>query len=260
MSAMHRRSLNVYYLPQHVAACELTGSVVIVVDLLRASTTICQALASGAQEVIPFLEVEQTLAAAASTARSEIVLGGERGGRRIPGFDLGNSPAEYTPNAVRGRRVFFTTTNGTRALDHARQADRVLIGALVNLSSVVASVADERQVTILCAGTGGEETREDVIAAGAMASRLAESSGNSWKTNGPADSARRAWQQVLATADMQHRSADEQLVLELRDTPGGRNLLSIGLDQDLVDCARVDRLSVVPELDARGWRIRSAQG
>ena len=96
------------------------------------------------------------------------MLGGERRGKRIEGFDLGNSPAEYTPEAVGGRRVFITTTNGTRALHHARLARRVVVGAFVNLSAVVASVRDEPRVDILCAGTDGSETREDILAAGAI--------------------------------------------------------------------------------------------
>jgi len=154
-SIMNQPLLRVHKLPQTVAESVLAGSTVIVVDLLRASTTICQALASGASEVVPFLEVADALAAAAKIDRSSVVLGGERGGRNIDGFDLGNSPAEYTPGTVAGRRVFFTTTNGTRALRNAHAAQRVVVGAIVNLSAVVASVKDCPRVDILCAGTGG---------------------------------------------------------------------------------------------------------
>ncbi len=112
--AMDERVLNVFDLPQNIDPLALAGSVVVVIDLLRASTTICQALASGAREVVPFLEVDETLAAAAKCERSDIVLGGERSGGKIKGFDLGNSPAEYTCETVGGRRVLITTTNGTR--------------------------------------------------------------------------------------------------------------------------------------------------
>ena len=131
------QELRVHNLPELVDEADLAGSTVVVVDLLRASTTICQALASGAVEVVPFLTIEKTLAAAAKN-RPSVVLGGERGGRRINGFDLGNSPAEYTPAAVGGRRVLLTTTNGTRALHHARLADRIVVGAMVNRSAVAA--------------------------------------------------------------------------------------------------------------------------
>jgi 2-phosphosulfolactate phosphatase len=251
---MQRRHVNVYCLPRDVDPEKLAGSVVVVIDLLRASSTICQALAAGAVEVVPFLEVDQALSAAAKCEHG-VVLGGERGGQRIPNFGLGNSPSEYTSQAVGGRRVFITTTNGTRALFHARSGRRVLIGAFVNLSAVAASVKHESQVDVLCAGTGDEATREDVIAAGALVHRLAELQTVPALKNPPAEQALREWKNVLAAAASTGRSISEQVALELRDTAGGRNLLAIGLDQDLVQCARVDHLEVVPELDAGSWRI-----
>jgi 2-phosphosulfolactate phosphatase len=252
---MREHYVNVHTLPQHVAATELAGSAVIVIDLLRASTTICQALASGAREVVPFLEVDDALAAAACNDRNDIVLGGERFGMRIQNFDLGNSPAEYTAEVVRGRRVFITTTNGTRALHHAREGRRVLIGAFVNLSAVAASVMSEAKVDIVCAGTGGDETREDILAAGAIVSRLVESTPAHWITNNVGDAAQREWQTICAAAVAAGRPLCDQLALELRDTIGGRNLLAIGLEQDLADCAQLDQLGVVPELNVRAWRI-----
>jgi 2-phosphosulfolactate phosphatase len=251
----NRQTLNVHRLPRDVAEAELGGCVVIVIDLLRASSTICQAIASGASEVVPFLEVEETLTAAEKAGRSQVVLGGERNGGKIPGFDVGNSPSEYTAERVGGRRVFFTTTNGTRALHHARKARRILVGAFVNLSAVVASVKDAPLVEILCAGTGGKETREDILAAGAIAHRLTDGKDNSAKLNDTAKSALGQWQAVIDAAEAGNRALAEQVAIELRDTQGGRNLLGIGLDRDLVDCAQIDRLNVVPRLDVTRWRI-----
>jgi 2-phosphosulfolactate phosphatase len=252
---MQECSVNVHLLPRDVAPAELAGSVVVVIDLLRASSTICQALASGARDVVPFLEVEETVTAAAKCDRNDVVLGGERSGGKINGFDLGNSPSEYTPEAVGGRRVFITTTNGTRALHHARLARRVLVGALVNLSAVARSVRDETQVDILCAGSGGEATREDILAAGALVQRLGQLRTGSLTKNAMAGRAEHEWEKLLAATAATGRTIPNQAALELRDTTGGRNLLGIGLDKDLVDCAQVDALSVVPELDVRAWRI-----
>jgi 2-phosphosulfolactate phosphatase len=131
---------------------------------------------------------------------------------------------------------------------------------LPNLSAVVESVRNERRVEILCAGTDGRLTREDTLAAGAVVHQLcgtAEPPADSseWRPNESARSACRDWQRVLAAARESGRTVSEQLALELRSTPGGRNLLDIGLDGDLVDCAAVDRLDVVPELNVRAWRI-----
>jgi 2-phosphosulfolactate phosphatase len=259
---MSKRQLRVHSLPAHIAAEELAERVVVVIDLLRATSTICQALASGAREAVPFLEVADALvAAAAAKDRSEIVLGGERKGGRIPGFDLGNSPSEYTPEAVGGRSVFMTTTNGTRALHHARYARRVIIGSCLNLSAVLASIKKESRVDVLCAGTNGVETDEDILAAGGFVHGLCYLDGAASTENitEVAAMAGAKWSLLKAKAQVAGRTLSEQLAIALRDTQGGRNLLGIGLDQDLVDCAQIDRLNVVPELDVQAWRICPAQ-
>lgn len=251
------RQLRVHKLPREVTPDELAGSTVVVIDLLRATSTICQALASGATEVVPFLEIEEALAAAAKD-RANVVLGGERHGKRIDGFDLGNSPSEYTPESVGGRRVFLTTTNGTRALDHAREARRVIAGSLLNLSAVAASIRREPHVDILCAGTDGLETKEDILAAGSFVDRLCYLPGDDFQLSDSAAMAGAAWSLVKYKAQAGCKSLESQLAISLRETAGGMNLLSIGHDHDLVDCARIDSLTVVPELDIPAWRITAS--
>jgi 2-phosphosulfolactate phosphatase len=236
--------LRVHNLPTQIAPDALAGSTVVVIDLLRATSSICQALAAGATEVVPFLEVEDAIAAWAKSHREKVVLGGERHGQRIDGFDLGNSPSEYTPASVGGRRVFITTTNGTRALDHARQASRVLLGSFLNLSAVVASLQGAARIDILCAGTDGAESREDILAAGAIVEMLTANVSSDWQLDEGATEALAQW-----------RSRGDDLAFDLRSTPGGRNLLEIGMDDDLVDCARIDTLAVVPELNVSTWQI-----
>ncbi len=252
---MSERTLRVHTLPAHVDEQQLAGSAVIVIDLLRATTTICHALAAGAKEVVPYREIDETLAAAERAGRANVVLGGERGGRRIGGFDLGNSPAEFTSHVVRNRPVFITTTNGTRALYHARFAKRVFVGAIVNLSAVVVAVKNEPRVDIVCAGTGGEETFEDILAAGAMVTGLCHSTGANWQRNHAARIAADAWQQLLREATAAGRTPADQLAIALRDTLGGRNLIEVGLGDDLADCAAINRLALAPELDVAHWRI-----
>jgi 2-phosphosulfolactate phosphatase len=239
------QEVRVHNLPRQIAPEELAGSTVVVIDLLRATSTICQALAAGAAGVVPFLEIEEALAAAKD--RANVVLGGERHGKLIDGFDLGNSPSEYTPESVGGRRVFITTTNGTRALDHARDARRVLTGSFLNLSALVESLRNDARVDILCAGTDGVESREDILAAGAIVEKLVAEERGNWKVDARAGEALAEWQARGAV-----------LAVELRDTPGGRNLLEIGMDHDLVDCARIDALTVVPVLDIPAWQITAS--
>ncbi len=250
-------SVEVHYLPQFVAESDLADATVVVVDLVRASTTICQALASGATDFLACLEVDDVARQAEGLDREGVVLGGERGGEIIPGFDLGNSPAEYTPDEVYGRRVLFTTTNGTRAIEHARLASRLLIGAAVNRAALVENLVQNLtrspRVCVLCAGTAGVVSREDILGAGAIVSRLADAGAelaNEW-----AGAARGEWQELENTARSARRSVAEHFALELRNTPGGKNLLRIGMDDDLARCAAIDTLDVVPER-APGGAIR----
>ena len=258
-------TLNVHYLPTRVEESVLAGSVVIVIDLLRASSTICQALASGAMCVAPFLEIEEAKRAAEGFARGEVALGGERHGQTIEGFDLGNSPLEYTPDAVRGRRVVFTTTNGTRALHHARLAKRTLIGCALNRQAMADAVANEPRIDILCAGTDGAVTGDDILAAGAIVHALVDPDPRGeaatllhFNLDEGAKSSLAQWHDVLEAAQRAGVSAAAQLAEQMRDTPGGRNLLDIGQEADLAACAQLDKLAIVPELDRATGEIRSA--
>lgn len=246
------KRLRVHDLPQAVAPKVLAGATVVVIDLLRASTTICTALANGATQVRPFLEIDDALRAAEEVGRATVLLGGERGGTIIPGFDLGNSPAEYMPARVAGKQILFTTTNGTRALQHSHLAERIVVGAMVNVATVARSIRDEPNVHILCAGTGGNATREDLLAAGALVSRLMDAS-NEWQITKQAGAALREWEEITSAALAAKQSVSERLADELRRTPGGENLLAIGHEHDLRLCAQIDTLSVVPHFNpARG--------
>jgi 2-phosphosulfolactate phosphatase len=250
------QELNVYNLPSQVAAEDLAGSVVVVIDLLRATTTICYALAAGAKEVVTFRETEEARAAAREAGRENVILGGERRGLLIEGFDLGNSPAEFTSARVAGKRVFLTTTNGTGALHHARMARKVIAGSVVNLSAVVASVKDEPRVAIMCAGTDGQETHEDILTAGGIVNQLCDMPHmGDVHLNDAAAFAGAEWSRVRMKAKLANRDLREQLALELPETLGGRNCIEVGNGDDLPDCADIDRFGIVPELDVAKWRI-----
>ncbi|HVX13385.1 MAG TPA: 2-phosphosulfolactate phosphatase [Pirellulales bacterium] len=249
-------SLRVHFLPALVTPDELAGAAVVVVDVLRATTVITHALAAGAREVIPCLEVDDAMRAVAKLPAGQAVLGGERGGLKIEGFDLGNSPDEFTSASVGGRTLVFTTTNGTRAMTHARLARRVLIGAFANGSAVVESLADAGDVRLLCAGTRGEITREDVLFAGFVADGLLRrrtEDESSVEINDQLLLARDAWRAFLARATGSDLSVE--LAAELRSTQGGRNLKKIGLEHDIDVAAQLDRFKIVPELDLPSWKI-----
>lgn len=232
------RPLAVHLLPALVAPEALAGGVVIMIDALRASVTISAALAAGATRVVPTLTVED----AERLRGPGRLLGGERGGVLIPGFDLDNSPRAYTSERVRGKEIVFTTVNGTAALLHAGRAHEVLIGAVTNVSAIVARVAHEpRAVHILCAGTRGEITMDDCLAAGLIAERLI-AAGRQVVSD---DSTRMCV--GLARLAAAHPSGLGAGVLELmRESRGGRGLTRLGFEGDLRLCSTLDAVPVVP--------------
>jgi 2-phosphosulfolactate phosphatase len=249
--------LRVHFLPELVKPAALAGSRCVVVDALRATTTIVEALAAGAAAVIPCLTIDDARQSAARLGKGNILLGGERGGRPIDGFDLGNSPAEYTAERVAGKTVVLTTTNGTKALLHSTAGSQILIGAFVNLSAVCAELqrgsqtAEATPIDIVCAGTDGHVTREDVLFAGAVADRL---TAGRYQLNDEAEIARDAWRSVATGSN--GPELQERLAAAMRASRGGRNLIEIGMGADVELSARVDRHLIVPTYHPAHARIR----
>ena len=260
-------SLSVYALPTQVAPEELAGATAVVMDVLRASTTIITALEAGAREVIPCLEIEEAQAAAAEFLPGEVLLGGERHGRRIEGFDLGNSPAGYTPDVVAGKTLIFTTTNGTRALGRCRLAQRVLVGAFVNATAVVDELLGVDRIFLMCAGTEGQLSRDDFLMAGFLVDRLERQGGATYELNVQAADARKEWLSAFPSPTARGLSQfgrglsqflwskngtvpfeSEPLARQLTDSLGGENLVKIGMEDDILAAAQVDRFAHVPEL------------
>jgi len=226
------------------------GSIAVVIDVLRASTTMITALAHGATRVVPVAGVD---AARRVAADHSALLGGERGGVRIEGFDLGNSPLEYTADRVRGRSVVITTTNGTAALHACRDAREILIGAIVNRTAVadavrrLARIGDH--VHLVCAGTDGAVSAEDVLAAGAILDAASEAGPNDVLDPAALD-ARAFFRRVAAGGDV-----PAALVTEFRRSPGGANLVDLGMQADLPACAAIDSLPLVPRYDHATSRL-----
>ena len=231
------RPVFAHFLPTLFEPADLAGGIAVVIDVLRASTTICHALEAGATAVIPCEEVQQARATAEELASQSPLLGGERDGKLIPGFHLDNSPLRYTPDTVVGKPVVFTTTNGTRALMRSQRAERIVLGAFVNLSAVVRDVSRfEGPVHLVCAGTRGQITAEDVLCAGAIAHRLSVSDPTS---NIVADD------QARMAAEF-YGSNRERLPAALAESLGGRNCRALGFDADVARAAEVDRVDCVP--------------
>jgi 2-phosphosulfolactate phosphatase len=226
--------ISVASVPREFAGSQ-PGSAVIVIDVFRASTTIAAALAGGARFVLPVADVEQAMKLAEPYADSEVLLGGERECQRIEGFQLGNSPREYTREVVAGKVIVFTTTNGTQALAAAKDAAAVLIGSFVNFSAVADAVAGHDSVTILCAGNNGRLSLEDFACAGGLVHRLAK--GES-QLNDAALAARAAYKNLKT-----------DLGRNLTATEHALRLAELGFRADLDFALKVDSVPVVPRLN-----------
>lgn len=232
--------LDVHFLPVTLTEENLHGSVAIMVDLLRASTTMTTALAAGAKTIIPCETIEQAREAASAYPPGTVVLGGERGGVRIEGFDFGNSPADYISATVGGKTVVFTTTNGTKALVKAQAAERTVVGAFVNLAAVSQFAVEQgRSIHIVCAGTNGQVTREDVLCAGAIANACQESYNTAGQEIERTDAAHIAIDCYRMVADNLHDAVCESI--------GGRNLRRLSFGADIRLACEIDRIPIVPE-------------
>jgi 2-phosphosulfolactate phosphatase len=250
--------LNVFGLPKFAAPQELAGGTAVVIDVLRATTTIVYALEAGAREVIPCREIAEARALAEKYPRSEVLLGGERMGKRIDGFDMGNSPEEYLSYDVQDKTIIFTTTNGTQAMSHARTAKRIYLAAFVNVSAVVQKLLGLEEVHILCAGTDGEFSEDDIMLAGLIVERLQKLGGMVYGLNAQATTAREYWlgrfalPQTLGAEPIE----PERLESELRKSRAAQNLIELGYDEDILAAARIDQFKGVPELDSKRFTVR----
>jgi 2-phosphosulfolactate phosphatase len=235
------------------------GGIAVVIDVLRATTTIATALAHGALRIMPAATIDAAREAAAAGGPGTL-LGGERGGLPIPGFDLGNSPREYTAERVAGRSIVITTTNGTAAMHACRDARELLAAALVNRRAVAAAVrhlaarTGGHEVHLVCAGTDGEVTAEDLLAAGAILDAAAADAAAATDRLDPRAVA------VLGDYRALRRRHDADptagFVAAFAAAPGGRNLLELGMAADLTAAAAVDTVAVVPRLDRdSGWLV-----
>jgi 2-phosphosulfolactate phosphatase len=230
--------IDVFFGPGGVTPADTAGRVVLVIDVLRASTTIAVALANGARAVIPLDSTEEVVTRAKAFERSEVRLAGERQMRTIPGFDLGNSPGEFTREVVEGKTVLMTTTNGTAAIGVVQGARDLVVGSYVNFSAVLAmlraALRGGTDIAIVCAGREKQFALEDAACAGRfvhhVSRRLSDVALN--------DAA-------LAAMLIDRRYSDNILRL-FSASAHGRSLSEAGFGDDLTASAAVDSYPVIP--------------
>jgi 2-phosphosulfolactate phosphatase len=229
--------IELFVIPQEITEEKLKDRMVVVIDVLRASTTICQALSAGAKEVIPMDSAAEAIELAASLSSDNVLLCGEREGKIIEGFDLGNSPLEYTSDRVEGRTLIFSSTNGTRTIVRSRSASDSVVGAFVNIQTVLDYLPqDLNDLVILCAGKWLQFAMEDCVCGGLLIDKLLERRQNVEFNDG------------AYTARTLYNHFKDAVLEMVKSSTHGQYLAKIGMGKDLPLCAKLNTIPVLPRL------------
>ncbi len=231
---------------------QLRDKNIVVIDVLRASTTIAVALNNGAREIIPVASIESAVKISGSLFGEVTLRGGERNGKIIEGFNLGNSPLEYTEAAVKGKSIIYCTTNGSVAMAKSRYAKTLVVASFVNLSKVVDFIKTEnKDFLIICAGrlnNIGQFSMEDSVCAGMIIQKLSKIEGLKLELTDAAQAA-------LAL----QKAFGKSILKLLKSTEHGKLLTEIGMGDDLKVCAEVDSVPVLPILNGTVIKLRKEE-
>lgn len=219
-----------------VALPSISSTSVVVIDILRATSVIVHAISQGALEIIPVARVEEAFQFAKKFPRGATLLGGERGSKKIEGFDLGNSPREYFAEKVKGKRLILTTTNGTKAFHSVSSGKEVMAGSFFNIAAIARRcLALGHDLLIFPSGDEGRFSLEDTVCGGMLIARIL-TEGKRLVTLTDASQ----------LAHVLYQRFKENLVESFRLSTHGRDLIERGFEEDLAYCAQVDITDIVP--------------
>ncbi|HHY81776.1 MAG TPA: 2-phosphosulfolactate phosphatase [Clostridiales bacterium] len=226
--------LSVYAVPDSVADKALKDKIAVVIDVLRATSTILAALVNGCKEVIPAVEIEEVINMSKNYEKDSYLLCGERNIQAIDGFHLSNSPLEYTAERVSGKTLLMTTTNGTSAIKKAVDAREVIICSLTNVDATADYLASQdNDVVFICAGTDNKFSMDDVIAAGAVISRLSDKVENLDLDD------------LAVVAMSMYRSSSDDLHNLLKHSLHYKRMMEAGLEEDIRYCLTLNSAPIV---------------
>ena len=230
--------LDVFFTPHQAKPADTAARLVVIVDVLRASTTVATALGNGAKTVMPLEGADEVIFRSKEFARSQIILAGEQKMHPITGFDLGNSPQDFTKKAVEGKTILITTTNGTRALLGVQGARDIVIASYVNFTAVLAmmkvAASSNTDIAIICAGEEGSFTLEDAACAGRYVRAIPKRT-DSVQVNDAASAS------VLI-----EKKYGDNIEKVFKESSHGQALAEAGFGDDLAAAAEVDSYPVVP--------------
>jgi 2-phosphosulfolactate phosphatase len=238
--------VDLFFGPSEIPVHFTKGRRVVIVDVLRACTSLTLALENGVEQIIPVDSVEEAKQLLSSLDRGTSVLAGEQEGMNLPGFDLGNSPAEFLEPGIAGKTVVYASPNGGPLLSRNLEALEKLLLSFVNVGAVVSYLhgKEEPELTVICAGHEGRFSLEDAVCAGMLLDRLDVGDSGAILNDG----ARAAW--VL------YRAYCDELEEVVRNSSQGRALQESGMEEDLRAAVQIDSVPLVPLV--REGRIRQA--
>ncbi len=213
---------------------EMRGKTAVMIDVLRASSTIVTALANGARGVIPVADMGAGSKISQSMDTENFLLCGEKDGEKIEGYDLGNSPLEYKPGLVKGKTIILNTTNGTKALMRASHAQHIVVGSFLNLGGVVEYLKDKERIILVCAGWRGRLSLEDLLCAGNIIYEL---------TNGELPET--AYDGAKVAFGLYEKFGDD-IEKTVQSSNHAHRLQDIVGAEDLSYCSRVNVMDVLP--------------
>lgn len=213
---------------------ELRDKTAVMIDVLRASSTIVTAIGNGAKGVIPVGDMGAGSKISQSMDSANMLLCGEKDGEKIEGYDLGNSPLEYTPEVVQGKTIILNTTNGTKALMRSSLAKDIVVGSFINLKSIVNYLQDKEEIVLVCAGWRGRLSLEDLLCAGNI---IAELTGDSLP-DGALDGAKVAF-------GLYEKFGDD-IEETIKSSNHAGRLQGIVGSGDLSYCSTVSKMDVLP--------------
>lgn len=227
-----KRNLSVCLSPALLSSYALENTIVVVIDIFRATTSICYGIDNGAEAIIPVSTIEECL----SYKDQGLLLAAERNGLIVEGFDFGNSPFSYVEDKVKGETIVLTTTNGTKALKQSLQASEIIVGSFLNLSSVSQWLQEQHQdIILLCAGWKNHVCLEDTLFAGAVVEKLV---GIDFCLD---DSA-------MVAGDL-YALAKNDLGNYLSKSSHGERLKKLNIERDIAFCMQIDTITSIPVLD-----------
>jgi 2-phosphosulfolactate phosphatase len=226
--------LNVCLCPPLISLFDVGEHIVVIIDIFRATSSICYGIENGAAAIIPVAEVEEC--ETYRLAEPSYLVAAERDGKVVDGFDFGNSPFSYTAEKVAGKTIVLTTTNGTQALHLSRKAKKIVIGSFLNLTALSNWLKTQNEnILLVCAGWKNNFNLEDTLFAGAVVEQL--------KTSGyKLDDA------AIAANDL-YQAGKHDINLYLKKTSHSERLKKLGIEKDIEFCLQIDIATAIPVLD-----------